>query len=81
MSVPAPAALPGPGQLAEGAPELGGHQEVGEEVGRGVGEDQEVHGVAQRVVALLPEGQPVDGGEHPQHTLGIGINLSLKSKL
>ena len=57
--------LPAPGQLGQGAPELGGHEEVGEEVGGGVGEHQEVHGVAQGVVALLPEGHPVDGREHP----------------
>ena len=64
--------LPLPVQhLAEGRPELGGHEAVEEEVGGAVDEGEHVHDVPQRVVALLVELHPVDGGEEAQSSLHL----------
>ena len=69
--------LPLPVQhLAEGRPELGGHEAVEDEVGRAVDQREHVHDVSQRVVALLIELHPMDGREEAQGSLKIELQLS-----
>ena len=64
--------------LAEGHPELGGHEAVEEEVGGAVDKGEHVHDVPQRVVALLVELHPLDGGEEAQSSLYLEFdNLQL----
>ena len=62
--------------LAQGLPELGGHEAVEDEVGRAVDQREHVHDVSQRVVALLVELHPMDGREEAQGSLKIELQLS-----
>ena len=69
--------FPAPVQhLAQGRPELSGHEAVEEEVGGAVDEGEHVHDVSQRVVALLVELHPVDGREETQSSLHLELQSS-----